>query len=496
MTTLFDLFGTSLSRFGDRVAVRDGSRKMTYAELARDRDRLAAVLQAWGAGPSSPIAIMVGNRCEWLVADQALIRLGAAKVPINHMLSGPEIEYILKDSGARIALVDAEMAKFALAADVAHVLTVGADWQAALERADTKGLPQVSPSADDTGLILYTGGTTGRQKGVVHTQSGLAINLLAHVAEIGLLDDERMLLTSPLPHSAGFLAQAGLLKGAEVLLEPRFDAERVIELITDERITFLFMVPTMIYRVLDAAEARGSDTSSLRTILYGAAPITPERLEQGLRRFGPVFMQLYGQSEAPNFLTRLAREEHDLSRPDRLRSCGRPAILVTIAVLDDMGGHVPTGAVGEICARAPYVLDRYHGLETKTAETLRGGWLHTGDLGFIDADGFVHLLDRKNDMVISGGMNVYTTEVEQVLASCSGVDQVAVVGVPHPDWGEAVVAFIVSAAGFDEAELVARCREEMATYKRPKAYCRCESLPMTSLGKVDKKAMKASWPGW
>jgi fatty-acyl-CoA synthase/long-chain acyl-CoA synthetase len=256
------------------------------------------------------------------------------------------------------------------------------------------------------------------------------------------------------------------------------------------------MVPTMIYRLLDAAEGRELDLSSLRTILYGAAPITPERLEQGLHRFGGVFMQLYGQSEAPNFLTRLAREDHDPLLPERLASCGRPATLVTVAVLDDHSNHLPPGQVGEICARAPYVMNEYLGLPDKTATTLRDGWLHTGDIGFIDDDGYLHLLDRKNDMIISGGMNVYTTEVEQVVSACPGVAQVAVVGVPHPDWGEAVVAFVVPAEGFDEDAVMQRCRAELAAYKRPKAFQRVETLPVTSVGKVDKKRLKSGCSAW
>ncbi|WP_037062874.1 AMP-binding protein [Pseudonocardia acaciae] len=491
--TLRSLFVPALNRFNGRPALRFDGRVTSYADLVADADRLAHVLVAAGVTPGAPVAIMMSNRAEWVVADQAVIRAGGAKVPVNDMLSAPEIAYVLRDSGAVVALADEGMADAARAAGVRRVIAVGPDWDAALAAAPTGGPPKVEVAESDVGLIMYTGGTTGRQKGVVHTQRGLAVNLLAHVVETGLLDDERLLLTSPLPHSAGFLAQAGLLKGALAMIEPRFDADLVLDRIERDRATFLFMVPTMIYRMLDAAERRTVDLSSLRTILYGAAPITLERLEQGLRRLGPVFMQLYGQTEAPNFLTRLTREEHDLARPDRLTSCGRPATMVRIAVLDEAGEPVPPGTPGEICARAPYVMAGYHGLAAKTAETLRGGWLHTGDLGILDDDGYVHLLDRKNDMIISGGMNVYSTEVENVLQACPGVGQVAVVGVPHPDWGEAVVAFVVPADGedFDEPATVARCRAELAAYKRPKAYRLLGSLPVTAFGKVDKKALRA-----
>jgi fatty-acyl-CoA synthase/long-chain acyl-CoA synthetase len=373
------------------------------------------------------------------------------------------------------------------------VITVGPDWDAAI-RSGPDRPPDIVVTGSDVALILYTGGTTGRQKGVVHNQRGLAVNLLAHLIETGLLDDERLLLSTPLPHSAGFLLQAGLLKGAFHLVERRFDADAVLTSIERDCVTFLFMVPTMIYRLLDAAEKRRVDTSTLRTILYGAAPITSERLAQGLRQFGEVFMQLYGQSEAPNFITRLVREDHDPRFTQRLASCGRAATLVSVAVLDDDGAELPRGQVGEICARAPYVMQGYLGLTDKTAETLRGDWLHTGDIGYRDEEGYVYLLDRKNDIIISGGMNVYTTEVEQVVGSCPGVAQVTVVGVPHPDWGEAVVAFVVPAEGFDEDLVTQRCRAELAAYKRPKAYQKLEALPLTSVGKVDKKLLKMTHP--
>src|SRR5258708_5929104 len=183
--------------------------------------------------------------------------------------------------------------------------------------------PAVSVDPDDATMILYTGGTTGKQKGVVHTQRTLASCEIAHLVELGLQDDERMLIVSPLPHATGFLAQAGMLKGATLYIEPGFDPGLVLERITRDRITFVFMVPTMIYRVLDRADGRGLNFSSLRTLLYGAAPIALDKLARGLELFGPVFVQLYGQSEAPDFITRLRREDHDLTRPERLASCGQ-----------------------------------------------------------------------------------------------------------------------------------------------------------------------------
>ncbi|MFC5502948.1 AMP-binding protein [Lysinimonas soli] len=494
--TLRSLLVGSIARFGDRPAVVDADgRTLSYRDLERFGNRLARALVAAGISPGDPVAVMMSNSVEWVVADQGILRAGGAKVPINPMLSASEMRYILADSGATVALVDEALAGVARQAGVARVIELGREWDGLLAvDAGRNSEVEVVVAPSDVALILYTGGTTGRQKGVVHCQGALALNLLAHDIEIGILDDERMLLTAPLAHSAGFLLQAGLLKGAFHVLAPRFEAAAVIDSVIEYAITLLFLVPTMIYRLLDS-DHRVGEVASLRTILYGAAPISPERLGQGLARFGPVFMQLYGQSEAPNFLTRLTREDHDPAHSERLTSCGRPATLVSIAVLDDDGRPLPVGEIGEICARAPYVMDSYRGMPEKTAETLRGGWLHTGDIGTIDADGFVYLLDRKNDMIISGGLNIYTTEVEQAIAS-AGVTQVAVVGIPHPDWGEAVVAYIVADERVENVDVASACEASLARYKHPKAIVRVDSLPMTAVGKIDKVALRRAWTGW
>lgn len=507
--TLRSLFLTALDRFGDRTALVCAGQAHSYAELVATAHQLAHALRELGVGPGVPVALMMGNCAEYVIADQAILRCGAVKVPLNDMLSASECAAILRDSGAAVALAGPAMLPAALAADAPDLRTVVAvggtgatgarDWADLLAGRPTTP-PDVDVRPDDLGLILYTGGTTGRQKGVLHTQRGLTLNLLSHLVEMGLLDDERMLLMSPLPHSAGFLLQAGLLRGAVHHVESAFDVELVLRRIAQDRVTYTFMVPTMIYRVLDRAAGRNLDLSSLRTILYGAAPITRERLEQALAVFGPVFMQLYAQSEAPNFITRLRREDHrlDPAGADRLTSCGQAVTMAAVRVVDADGAELPRGEVGEIVARTPYTMIGYHGLPEVSAATLRAGWLHTGDLGRMDVDGYVYLLDRKHDMIITGGMNVYSSEVENVVAGCPGVRQVAVVGIPHPDWGEAVVAFVVAddPADLDQAGVLARCRTVLSRYKQPKAIRTVDSLPVTAYGKVDKKALRAAWAGW
>jgi fatty-acyl-CoA synthase len=500
--TLQRLFHGVWERFGDRTAVVTKDQTWSYRDLGRQIRWTARRLHDMGVRPGVHVALLLTNGIEYVLADQAIINLGAVKIPINTMLSALEVNAILTDSQAEVVILDDHRAadvRQAASPQLRQLLIAG---DVATRPGDTApddeaAGPDVRPSApDNVALIAYTGGTTGRQKGVIHTHRGLVLNALAHVIETGLLDDERMLLTTPLPHTAGYLLHAGLLKGATCIIDTRFDPDRVLDLLADGALTFLFVVPTMIYRLLDRAAGRDAvGTGSLRTILYGAAPITRDRLEEGLRRFGPVFMQLYGQTEAPNFLTRLTREDHDLTRPEILASCGRAAMMMDVAALGDDGSALQPGQTGEICARGPYVMAGYYDLPGRTAETLRGGWLHTGDLGYVDADGYVFLLDRKNDMIITGGLNVYSAEVENVLAGHSGIAASAVVGIPHSDWGEAVVAFVVpvSSRTFDATAAAEHCRRHLAGYKCPKAYRVIDSLPVTGYGKVDKKALRAAW---
>jgi fatty-acyl-CoA synthase len=500
---LRDLFIDGLDRYGQRSAVVAGDTAWTYRHIIDHANRLARYLHDAGVRAGDPVVIAMSNRAEWLVADQAVIRVGAAKVALNTMLSAREVEYILEDSGATVALVDRALFSRVTAAKAPQLARLicldgtndprAVGWTDAIAATpEGVGPPQVSVGADDAAMILYTGGTTGRQKGVVHTQRTLAWTAIAHLIELGLDDDERMLIVSPLPHATGFLSHAAMLKGATLYVDSAFDAERVLDRIVQDRITIVFMVPTMIYRLLDRAAGRQLDVSSLRTLLYGAAPMALDKLTQGLELFGPVFMQLYGQSEAPDFITRLRREDHDLTKPDLLGSCGQVATFMQLAVVDAAGNPVAPGEAGQVVAKGPYVMRGYHNMPEKTAETVRDGWLYTGDIGRLDEHGYLFLLDRLNDMIITGGMNVYSAEVESVVQTCSGVEQVGVVGLPDDDWGERVVAFVVPAAGGGGGieEIRATCRAHLASYKCPKEIHLVDELPVTAYGKVDKKLLR------
>ncbi|MFF5113213.1 class I adenylate-forming enzyme family protein [Streptosporangium sp. NPDC000509] len=503
---LRNYLSAAVRRHGARPAVVAGGRIWSYADLNRMSRAVAGHLQECGVGPGDPVAIILRNGVEYVVADLAITLLGAAKVPVNLMLSTDEQAYIVADSDARVCLVEADRldsvhAARALGADPQVVVHSGdggpGSWDEAVAHAPLAEEPAVPPEAH--ALIMYTGGTTGRPKGVVHTQRGIAANLLTHLVEMEIFAEDVLLLTSPLPHSAGFLLQAALTKGASVFVEEGFEVDVVLERIGRDRVTYLFLVPTMIYRVLDAAEKRTDvDTTSVRTILYGAAPIAVERLEQGLRTFGQVFMQLYGQSEAPNFLTRLRRDDHQPEHAThRLSSCGQAVAMARVEIHDDDGAVCGSGEVGEIVAFTPYTMEGYLNRAAETAEALRSGWLHTGDLGYLDDDGYLYLVDRKKDMIITGGLNVYSAEVEQVLARVPGVREVAVTGIPHPDWGEAVVGFVVpDHPDVSADEIRSAAHVALTSYKRPKEVVIVPSLPVTAVGKIDKKKLRQEWAGW
>ncbi|MDP4534099.1 AMP-binding protein [Marinobacter salarius] len=507
--TLKPLYTGAMKKYRGRVAVHFDGKTLSYGELLRQSSRAAHALIGAGIIPNTRVALMMSNCAEYVIADQAIIQSGAAKVPLNDMLGENEIHYILKHSNSQLAIVgpnffDVVARNRSKWSELKTIVGIAPEsecpdgflpWEEFLAQGE-ESIPEVDVAPDDLATIVYTGGTTGMPKGVVHTQQSVSLNMFSHAMEMELLDDEKILLCSPLPHGAGYVLQAGLLKGATHFIEQRFDPNQIVQRIEQDGVTMTFMVPTMIYRLIDWIGDKKYDLGTLRTIFYGAAPITEERLRQGLEILGPVFMQLYGQTEAPMWITRLRREDHrlDETTAHRLKSCGQPVAMAQVRIVDELGHEVPRGEGGEVAVRTPYNMARYHELPEKTAETLTDGWLRTGDIARQDEDGYIYLLDRNKDMIISGGMNVYTLEVENAVQSCPGVNQVAVVGLPDPDWGEAVTAFVVleTEAELTEEDIIRHCRRELSAYKRPKRVYFRDVLPLTVYSKLDKKALRES----
>jgi fatty-acyl-CoA synthase len=346
---------------------------------------------------------------------------------------------------------------------------------------------------DDHCALLYTGGTTGKPKGVLHTHRVMVAMVQMQMADFDWPNLPRFLAMTPITHAAGALIPPVLMRSGTVIMHAGFDVKTFCSLVEKHRVNCTFMVPTMIYVLLDSPARQDHDLSSLETLIYGAASMAPARLIEGIAELGPIFMQLYGQSEAPMAMTVLHKHEHDpVNHPQRLSSCGTPVVGIQLDLLDEDGQPVQTGEVGEICVRGPLVMQEYINKPKENAQAFRHGWLYSGDLARRDADGYLYIVDRSKDMIISGGFNVYPREIEDVLSTHPSVAAVAVVGVPHDKWGEAVHAVVVWRAGqsADWGELAEQVRAKKGAIHVPKYFHAVDHLLTTGLGKVDKKAIR------
>lgn len=502
--TLWHEFEHSLRVHRHRTAVRFGDDSITYGELDDWSLALAGQLADTGVTVGDPVALYLRNGFEFIVTDLAVARLGAVKVPINYMLPAHTVRYIIESAGAKAVVFSAQLGDPVGAGGPARFV-VGDQAAGDITPLVGRGTPtrplllDAPPDGSSTAAIYFTGGTTGRPKGVVHTQRSTVALHYTQMLEGEISEGDRLLLMTPLAHAAGLFTQSALIRGASIVLTDGFDAAETVRLLGRYSITWTFLVPTMIYRVLDILAAGSSDatsgTGALRTITYGAAPISPTRLDQALAVFGPVFIQLYAQTECPNWGTRLTKSDHDPARPHLLSSCGQPSIMADVKIVDDDGRQLPADEIGEICLRSPYTLERYLNDPEATRDKFLGDWIRTGDIGLMDADGYLYLKDRKNDMIITGGMNVYGREVEDVLSTHPHVASAAVIGIPHSDWGESVHAVVVTAGSDLTPEgLLSWAKPKLSAYAAPKSVEFVDNLPETPFGKIDKKALRA--PFW
>jgi fatty-acyl-CoA synthase len=504
--TFVDLVSRSLQNYPDRVAfATPGGGELTYDQLRRLIARIAGAMQDSGVKPGNGVAMLSPNRPEAFAALIAAMSVGARYTPLHPM--GTMADHVTVCADAGITTIIADNAQYAehaaaLSAELElrpQVLLLGGGSAAdVLAAADSDGGIPTLARESDVALLGYTGGTTGRPKGVMLTHRSLVTHLYMSVAHWQLPIELRFLGMTPLTHALAGMVPPVFHQGGSVVLTKGFDPALFCEIVEKHKITATFLVPSMIYVLLDYIADHPADLSSLQTILYGAAPMSPDRLAQALDVFGPVFVQFYGQSEAPNTVAALSKEDHDLRRPERLASCGKPHPTLDVAVLDDDDQPCAVGEVGEVCVRGPLVMDGYWQQPELTAETLRNGWLHTGDVGRFDEDNFLYLTDRKKDMLISGGFNIYPREVEDAVATHPEVAAAAVIGVPDPKWGEAVTAFVVRTVGatVTPEELIAHVRAHKGPVHAPKRLEFVDALPLTPLGKIDKKQLRARfWAG-
>lgn len=499
-----ELIRTAVQRGGDSIAFVHGEDTVTYRQLGESISRLVQVLTQRGLGKGDTVAALSGNRPQAFVVTAAGYMMGLRVLWVNPTSSEDDHAYMLDDGEVRTLFVDTERFSERAAALSRRVpgirqiyaITPGGPYEdifaAAAQLQPAPLLPQGDP--DDVCTLVYTGGTTGKPKGVMHTHRVQVTMVMMELGDWDWPQETRFLATTPITHAAGAIIVPVLLRSGTFYMHHGFSPDVFIDLVEKHRITGTFLVPTMLYVLLDHPRCASADLSSLKQVIYGAAPMTPARLKEGLQRLGQVFMQLYGQSEAPNTLTVLHQRDHDPDRyPERLASCGTPIVGNQIRLLDPDGREVPQGEVGEICVRGPLVMKGYWKKPEETEKAFQHGWLHTGDLARCDADGFLYIVDRSKDMIITGGFNVYPREVEDTLARHPAVANAAVIGVPDPKWGEAVKAVVVLRPGTSVTaeELIALVKEHKGSVHAPKSIAFADELPVTGLGKLDKKALRA-----
>ncbi|HYT40165.1 MAG TPA: long-chain fatty acid--CoA ligase [Acidimicrobiia bacterium] len=515
---LGEILAASARAYPDRVALvwHDGAERRTYREVDDRASALAAgLVEDLKVQPGDRVAVMMSNSPELLETLFAVWKSGATIAPLNARLTREEILYQVTDCGARVFIVGDEFTDVALGLRdelevdsfvLARPAPTGDGAGTTLlddlrDRHAGEQPPDPGTTDTDVAWLAYTSGTTGRPKGAMLSHGCLTYVAVTWLADLQRLEPEDVgLVAAPLTHGAGIMALAFVMKGAAQVLLHGFDPAKFMATVAEEKVSHTWLVPTQVRILLDSPAMETADLSTLKTIVYGGAPMYMEDLKEAMARIGPIFVQLFAQTESPMTGTYMRAEEHILEGPgsERLASCGHARSGMEVAILDDDDRRVPAGETGEICIKGPALMNGYWNRPEATAETLRGGWLHTGDIGRMDDHGYVFILDRTKDMVISGGLNVYPREIEEVLLRHPAISQAAVIGVPDPKWGEAVKAVVVAdgPGQLTEAEVIAFAAEHLAGYKKPKSVEFVADLPKTTYGKIDKKAIRAPyWAG-
>jgi acyl-CoA synthetase (AMP-forming)/AMP-acid ligase II len=502
------LFERGLTLYPDRTCLKDAHSERSYAAVDQRRRRIASALFADGFNAGERCAVYSPNCVTAFECVLGIYCAGGVFVPLNPKNPASDAIYVIELCEITTIFFHSSLSK-----DIEAIrktcpgvvrticLDGGVPGVGPLDQW-IEGCDNSPPDGNQDPLrlvsIYSTGGTTGRPKGVMFspiTWEIMAANLFAAVPE---REKPVFLVVPPLTHAAGTIAILMMARGATIVIHDHFDAAAVAKAIERERVTHLYLPPTAIYMLLAYPALREHDFSSLEAFIYTSAPMSVSKLKQCLEIFGPVMVQFWGQTEAPIFCTALLQSDHVGADDKRLSSCGRPMLLTPVEVMDDDGRLLSTGERGELVVRGNLVMTGYFKNKDATEEAARFGWHHTGDVGYKDEEGFVYIVDRKKDMIISGGFNVYPSEVEQVIMTVPSVQDCAVIGVPDEKWGESVTAVVQLKAGqsVDESELIAICKKELGSVKAPKAIEFWAELPKTNVGKTDKKRIRSGfWEG-
>ena len=500
------------SRYPDVTAVAFGARRYSYAQLNARACRVAHGLTALGIGRGDRVATLVHNCNQFFEIFFAAAKLGAVFVPINFRLVAREVGLIIAACSPKVLLAGSDFA--AMVAELKHQPlfpehlmwvddTFPVDHEAGADAPYERWLhkhpghePEVVVAADEVEMLMHSSGTTGTPKGIVYTHATTLASSVAKIIDFGLTRDDSTVVFGPLFHAGPLLdlALPLLLRGGRVVLgaSRQFDPSRLLRTVADERATLMPIYPTMLRRVLALEDLDRFDLASLRLMVTGGEPVPLPVLQRVYDRFPHVgFINTYGSTEGGPATTFLSPAE----KVRKLGSVGLPSFSVEVRIVDKQGRALGAGAVGELLVRSPFVCGGYWNQPAATAESLRNGWWHTGDLARRDEEGFIWITGRSKDMIKSGTENIYPIEVEQAIASLAGVTEVGVIGVPDEEWGESVAAFVVQApgAGLDAAAVVEHCRRQLASYKKPRHVVFVDSLPRNTTNKISKIALRAQF---
>ncbi len=500
MFTLASNLGRTVQLYGDRTAIADREGSFTWTEFADRAKRCAGLLVEQGLKPGERFAIVGQNSFRMAELMHGGYWAGLVPVPVNYRLAPPEIAYILDNSESRLVILDERFAAIAKAADLApwcgRLLLLG-QRQYEEQLADARAGQMHEGAESDDALLVYTGGTTGRAKGVRLSHRNILFNALQIAFVARPRADDLFLHVAPMFHSADLLATPWVMAGAAHLYMAKFSGEAVLQAIQDHGVTCSMLTPTMIVMMLQEPNFGAYDLSSLRQVIYGSSPMAAEWIQRALERFpGVEFIQAYGLTETAPLLTMLEMAEHEaaLASGDltKLKSVGQPLPGVDLRIADEDGRELKPGDAGEVIVRATNVAEGYLKRPEATAEAFRDGWFYTGDIGRMDEHGYLYLLDRKKDLIITGGELVYSLEVESALYEHPKVQECAVVGVPDETYGEALLAAIVPAPGKAPTpeELIKHCRSRIGGYKIPRRFVLLDALPKSAMNKVLKHELR------
>jgi len=505
--TLADMLDNNAWKYPDEIAFVWGDQRVSHAAFLQRARRLAHAFYQLGLKRQDRVGILSQNSLAFQEVYGACEVSGFICATVNWRLAVPEMVYIINDGGPKVLLFEAAYRDTVLAmraqlTSVEHYICIdGADagdfaldFAGLIAAADPAGVP-FRPRPEDVAFLIYTSGTTGRPKGVMLTHAGQVAAAEILGSDQRNCPADRLLIMMPLFHIGAKIIQlAQHWRAGTVVVQRGFDAKAVLDTIAAERITVTHMAPTMVQSLLESPAIETADTSSLRMIVYAAAPMPIPVLKRGLQLLGPVFQQQFGQTEGIG--TTLLAHQHRPDGSDRdrevLTSVGQASPRVGVRIVDDRGADLPTGAVGEILLTSPGVMKGYWNNTAATLETLRDGWVHTGDVGRLDDEGYLYLVDRKKDMIISGGENIYSREVEEAVVTHTAVSEVAVIGVADEKWGEAVMAVVVPKPGVSPtaAEIIDHCRTLIASYKKPSHVIFVDEIVKLPSGKIDKVRLR------